>query len=227
MRGKIVALPTQVIPPQNTPRKTSSDTLIAHPRWRYIGPGDIIRFEWQIGRWGLGGFAGETARKSSTHSQPASTELNEFTTSLPSISLSPLTPSDDPYDCEIWFKDTFPDLRVIVENCVEIVQVGGYSDIWLVTPSSAEAGITVTVLAYIKNLCDYPINLTATMGRVNGEVLRFGTVHKVVDAGQTEFWYDSFIMPDHDVIVSVESWYEGTGGIWYSDDRDEKTILRA
>jgi len=115
-------LATVVIPPENTPQKKRGEYLAAHPRWRYIGPGDIIKFEWQIGRWGWAGFAGETTRKYSTFSQPASTTLREFTTTLPSISLSPLTPSDEPYDCEIWFKDTFSDLRVIVQNCVRILE---------------------------------------------------------------------------------------------------------
>lgn len=119
-RGQIIALATEVIPPENTPEKRRTDTLTAHPRWKYIGPGDTIRFEWQIGKWGWAGFAGESARQYMTRVQPASTELKEFTTSLPAISLSPLTPMDEPYDCEIWFKDKFSDLRVIVENCVKI-----------------------------------------------------------------------------------------------------------
>ncbi|MBA7696789.1 hypothetical protein ES703_105441 [subsurface metagenome] len=120
-RGQIVALATEVIPPENTPEKAKTDTLIAHPQWKYIGPADSIRFEWQIGKWGWAGFAGETSRKYATRAQPPSTELQEFSTSLPAISLSPLSPGY--YDCEIWFKDKFADLRVIVENCVRIVEV--------------------------------------------------------------------------------------------------------
>ncbi|MBA7593427.1 hypothetical protein ES703_00347 [subsurface metagenome] len=121
-RGQIVALPTVVIPPENTPQKTRAMTLIAHPRWKYIGPPTTIRFEWQIGQYWLGTFDGITARQYTTRSQPASTELAEFETSLPAISLSPLSPRDEPYICEIWFKDKFSDLRVIVENCVKIVE---------------------------------------------------------------------------------------------------------
>lgn len=104
---------------------------------------------------------------------------------------------------------------------------GTYSDIWIVAPNSARAGDTVNVEARIRNLHDYAINLTATMGRVNGEVLRFGAIHKVVGAGETESWYDSFIMPDSGVLVSVESWYLGVDGVWHSDDRDEKSIALA
>jgi hypothetical protein len=103
--------------------------------------------------------------------------------------------------------------------------MGQYSDIVeIVTLSSAVAGSVVNVEVRIKNLCSYAINLTATKGRIDGTVLRFGSVHRVVNAGQTASWYDSFNMPDDDVVVSVESWYEGSDGIWRSDDYAEKQI---
>ncbi len=101
---------------------------------------------------------------------------------------------------------------------------GLYSDIAIIAPSSAQAGEIVNVEARIRNLCDFAIYLTATMGRVDGEVLRFGAIQKVVGAGETESWYDSFIMPDSGVVVSVESWYLGIDDVWHSDDRDEKVI---
>jgi len=122
-RGQIVALATVVIPPENTPQKKRSEMLTAHPTWRYIGLADTIRFEWQIGQWWAGTFDGITSRKYKTFSQPKSPSLAEFTTSLPAISLSPLSPRAEPYICEIWFKDKFSDLRVIVENCVKIIEV--------------------------------------------------------------------------------------------------------
>ena len=103
--------------------------------------------------------------------------------------------------------------------------MGQYSDIVEINvPSSAVPGSTVNVEVRIKNLCSYAINLTATKGRIDGTVLRFGSVHRVVSAGQTASWYDSFTMPDDDVLVSVESWYEGSDGIWRSDDYAEKEI---
>lgn len=102
--------------------------------------------------------------------------------------------------------------------------VGNFSDIWIVAVSSAKEGDIVEIEARIKNLCDYAISLTATIGRVNSEVLHFGAIHKIVGSGQTEYWYDSFVMPNEDVVVSVESWYKGTDNIWHSDDRDEKVI---
>ena len=103
--------------------------------------------------------------------------------------------------------------------------MGQYSDIVeIIAPLSAVAGSTVNVEVRIKNLCSYAINLTATKGRMDGDILRFGSVHRVVSAGQTASWYDSFIMPGDDVLVSVESWYEGSDGIWRSDDYTEKEI---
>ena len=101
---------------------------------------------------------------------------------------------------------------------------GKYSDIWLVAPGSAAPGSTVAVEAKIKNLCASAVSLTATMGKVNGTVLRFGAQHKVVGAGETESWSDSFVMPDEDVKVYVESWYKGADNIWHPDDSDEKSI---
>jgi len=103
--------------------------------------------------------------------------------------------------------------------------MGQYSDIVsIVAPSSAVAGSTVNVEVSIKNLCSYAVSLTATKGRVGDTILRFGTVQRVVNAGQTATWYDSFIMPGSNVTVSVESWYKGSDGIWHSDDYAETKI---
>lgn len=103
--------------------------------------------------------------------------------------------------------------------------MGQYSDITsIIVLSSAVAGSTVNVEVRIKNLCSYAINLTATKGRANDEILRFGPSQKVVGAGQTASWHDSFIMPNKDVTVSVESWYEGVSGTWHSDDSAEKKV---
>ena len=103
--------------------------------------------------------------------------------------------------------------------------MGKYSDITsIMAPSSAAAGSTVNVEVRIKNLCSYAINLTATKGRANDEILRFGSVQKVVGAGQTASWSDSFIMPDDYVTVSMESWYEGVSGTWHNDDYAEKDV---
>jgi hypothetical protein len=124
-RGQIVTLPTVTISPSNTPVKKNTETLVAKPRWKYVGPAETIDLEWQIGKMNSF-FNGITARAYSTASQPASPELADFSGSLPAISLSSLDPGY--YDCEIWFKDGFADLRVIVKNCVKIEAApAGYS----------------------------------------------------------------------------------------------------
>ena len=103
--------------------------------------------------------------------------------------------------------------------------MGRYTDIVeIVAPDNAIGGSAVNVEVRIKNLCDFAITMTATMGRVDDTVLRFGAIHKVVGTGETASWYDSFVMPDKDVVVSVESWYLGVDDTWHSDDRDEKRI---
>lgn len=103
--------------------------------------------------------------------------------------------------------------------------MGLYSDIVaIIVPVNAVAGSTVDVEVRIKNLCGYAINLTATKGQANDTLLRFGTVHRVVGAGQIASWYDSFVMPDEEVTMSVESWYEGANGTWQSDDYAEKDV---
>ena len=157
MQRQIVALPTEVILPENTPEKTKADSLIAHPRWKYIGPGESIRFEWQIGRWGWAGFAGETSRQYVTRYQVASMELKEFTTSLPPISLSPLSPGY--YDCEIWFKDKFADLRVIVQNCVRVVEAPpeGYT-LEVTTEPPGAGNVTVS-----PRMATYPAGTRVTL----------------------------------------------------------------
>ncbi len=103
--------------------------------------------------------------------------------------------------------------------------MGLYSDIVaIIAPANAVAGSTVDVEVRIKNLCGYAINLTATKGQVNDMILRFGPVHRGVGAGQIASWYDSFVMPDEEVTISVESWYEGTSGTWQSDGYAEKDV---
>jgi len=229
-RGQIVALATEVIPPENTPEKKKTDTLVAHPRWRYVGPRDTIRFEWQIGKWGWAGFAGETARKYSTHSQPASPVLTPFTTSLSAISLSPLSPGY--YDCEIWFKDKFSDLRVIVQNCVRIVEEvppppppqyvwyppGEYTQIGILAPSSAPAGSRVNIEISLVNRSSYALNMWPGRTRYNDTIFRVydaaGRMHVVVPAGGTHTWTGHFTMPNRDIEILVESWYEGETKWW-------------
>lgn len=134
-RGRIVTLATVVIPPENTPEKKNTETLVAHPQWKYVGPGDTINFEWQIGIWNST-FNGITSRKYDKRIQGAAAQLTDFTTDLTAIPLSALDPGY--YDCEIWFKDKFEHLRVIVQNCIRIVEAPtGYSLEVAVQPSGS------------------------------------------------------------------------------------------
>ena len=100
---------------------------------------------------------------------------------------------------------------------------GTYTYIFTAGPISAEKGVTVTIEARIMNTYHTAITLTAT-GRVNGTALMFGNISKVVAAGAIESWYDRFIMPDRDVLVSVESWYLASDNQWYSDDKTTRAI---
>lgn len=124
-RDQIVALTIVTISPSNTPVKKSNETLVARPTWKYVGPAETIDLEWQIGKMNSA-FNGITSRVYGTFPQPASPEQANFSGNLPAISLSPLDPGY--YDCEIWFKDGFADLRVIVKNCVKVEAApAGYS----------------------------------------------------------------------------------------------------
>lgn len=230
-RGQIVALPTVVIPPENTPEKQRTEMLVAHPRWKYVGPAETLRLEWQIGLKNMF-FNGMTDRKYATRSQPASAELKEFSTELPSISLSGLSPGY--YDCEIWFKNGFADLRVIVENCVRVVEEappppppgwvwwppGKYTQIGILAPSSAPAGSVVEVEIGLKNVHSAEVNMWPGRTRYNTTIFRVydaaGRMHVVVPAGDMHSWFGSFTMPSRDIKILVESWYEGEER-WYSD----------
>jgi len=158
-RGQIVVLSSVVIPPENTPEKLISASLVAHPVWKYAGPACTINLEWQIGKWNST-FNGITTRKYDTRSQPASSELKEFTTDLTAIPLSGL--SLGYYDCEIWFKSSaFSDLRVIVQNCVRVVEAPtGYSLEVTVQPSGY--GYVTVSPSKTKYSAGEQVTLTAT-----------------------------------------------------------------
>lgn len=132
VKGKIVALATVTIPPANTPQKLRTESLVANPRWKYVGPACTINLQWQIGKKGIT-FDGKTVIKYGTAQQPASNELAPFDALLAAIPLSPLSPGF--YDCEIWFRSSaFSDLRVIVENCVRVVEEIAYTISLSVSP---------------------------------------------------------------------------------------------
>ena len=100
---------------------------------------------------------------------------------------------------------------------------GTYSDIGIVVPNSARSGDTVNVEARIRNLCGYNLSINPS-GQAGPIPLWFGRVPKEAAPGETLYWYDSFIMPDEDVLVIVYSWYLGLDGEWHPDDSVEKTV---
>ncbi|MBA7593428.1 hypothetical protein ES703_00348 [subsurface metagenome] len=133
MTNPIVMLGRIVLPSDNTPVKSVGDTLVPSPRWRYKGPASSITLTYQVGRWGVGGFAGDTAIITETLSQPASDTWQEFspTRALRGVILVGLAPTDDKrYDMEMWFKSPdFSDQGAIFTNCCEVPAVAAELEI--------------------------------------------------------------------------------------------------
>lgn len=104
--------------------------------------------------------------------------------------------------------------------------MGEYSEVTIVAPDSAEVGDQVQVQVRVYNKWTGLLHLTVT-GHVDGVDLFFGNVSRWVSPGQTNAWYDSFIMPGKDVRLTVTSWFEAGDGKWYVDDREYKDIDKA
>jgi len=120
-----IALATKTITADNTPEKNRTDKLSIHPVWKYRGPACTINFDWSVGQWKASTYEGITDDYHATMDQIESREWQEFnpTTALPSIPLDKVSPRDEPYVAEMWFRGQFPDLCVRVENCVKIIGV--------------------------------------------------------------------------------------------------------
>ena len=101
--------------------------------------------------------------------------------------------------------------------------MGQYTDITIVVPSSAEVGTKVEVEVKVYNKWTGQLHLTVT-GNADGIDLFFSNISMWVSPGQTISWYDSFIMPNKDVRLSVWSWFEAGDGQWYADDGKYKDI---
>jgi len=107
--------------------------------------------------------------------------------------------------------------------------MGVYSEITLQVPSVAKVGDLVTVKAFIQNKTSAARNFTATRGRYESNVIRFGAVHKYIQPNSVETWQDSFIAPAVPpgktyITVSVESWAPNASNVWSVDDRTSTTI---
>ena len=118
---KAVELGRVVIPSDNTPTKAVGATLVPSPVWRYKGPAKTLTITYQVGRWGAGGFAGDTAIVTETRNQPASADWATFQpdTPLKGVALTGLGASEDnKYDMEMWFKATgMDDQGAIFTDC--------------------------------------------------------------------------------------------------------------
>lgn len=133
MVNQIVMLGRVIIPAENTPVKSVGDTLVPSPRWRYTGPACTITLTYQVGRWGLGGFAGDTAIVTETINQLASDTWQEFgpVTPLKGVRLTGLVATaDNRYAMEMWFKSpAFADQGAIFTDCCEVPGVAAALEI--------------------------------------------------------------------------------------------------
>ncbi|MBA7608828.1 hypothetical protein ES703_16011 [subsurface metagenome] len=124
MAEQIIMLGRVVIPSDNTPLKGPGDTLVPSPVWKYKGPAITITLTYQVGRWGVGGFAGDTSIVTETLPQPACDDWAECrpTSPLRGVKLTGLHPSpDNRYDMEMWFKATgMADEAAIFTDCCEV-----------------------------------------------------------------------------------------------------------
>lgn len=100
---------------------------------------------------------------------------------------------------------------------------GLYTQVAVVAPSSARAGVKVNVQARITNLYSQSLSLNPS-GQAGSTPLWFGKAPKVAAPGETLSWYDSFVMPSEPVTLLVYSWYLKADGEWSPDDSVEKVI---
>jgi len=127
MVEQVIQLGRVVIPSDNTPVKSIGDTLYPTPVWRYKGPARTLTIHYQVGRWGIGGFAGDTERVTESLNQPASDEWQEFspTRALKGVRLTGLKVSPDTrYDMEMVLGGAgITDQSAIFTDCVEVPTV--------------------------------------------------------------------------------------------------------
>ena len=97
------------------------------------------------------------------------------------------------------------------------IAAGYFTDIInVIAPAQADAGETVWVEIWVRNLHTAPIYI-ATTGRYDGVDLLFGPDYATVDAGAAYSFVSSFTMPNKDITIDVWSWY-WTGTEWVQDD---------
>lgn len=87
-------------------------------------------------------------------------------------------------------------------------------------PESARAGELVTVEVVLINNFSYSF-LAIPTAAVDSLFLHFGGRWVVLGPQTTFTWTDTFVMPDHDVLVHVEAWAEGVA---YEYDSKDATV---
>ncbi len=124
MVNQLVRLGRIVIPAANTPVKSAGSLLVPSPRWRYKGPLCTITLTYQVGRWGVVGFAGDSPIVTETLNQPASDTWQEFTPTAPlrGVALTGLkAATNNIYDMEMWFKASgMDDQGAIFTGCCQV-----------------------------------------------------------------------------------------------------------
>jgi len=103
------------------------------------------------------------------------------------------------------------------------IAIGAYTEIvGVYGPPEAAAGDLVTVEVRVRNLySDYLAVLVG--GFLDGTTIWFSPDYEWIDPGATYSFTYSFTMPNHDVSISVWSYY-WTGSEWYADD-DKSVVI--
>jgi len=104
---------------------------------------------------------------------------------------------------------------------------GLWTDIVKITaPESASSGQTVNVSVDIKNLLSYAFPIAAS-ALVNGSFIYFTPSKALTQPGASSRFSSSFVMPDHDVTLTITTYFvvEGEwGDEWYPDDKQSVVI---
>lgn len=110
---------------------------------------------------------------------------------------------------------------------VAAIGKGTYTQIVsIVAPSSAVAGSTVDVEVKIKNLYSASVHIYC-VAVLDSESRFIDWVDVWVAPGYTQSFYGSFTMPSKNVTINAYSYYEGVGGVLYSDDSKSKNVALA
>ncbi len=106
----------------------------------------------------------------------------------------------------------------------ERFEAKSYTNIIDVTlPDEATAGSLVRLVVAIYNNYSTAIRLRAS-GTFDGETITFDTGGTAVNPGTMHLFVGSFTMPNHNVLVVVNSEYYGTDGQYHIDDTELSTV---